>query len=99
MGKQVLCSIWDQHSGKASVTQCGKGVNCQSFGGEGTGSKATWTGLTMTLGRTYAFAWHRDSLGSGEVQHTCYFQADELKGTHEGGWKHIATFKSGMNRH
>jgi len=94
----VLCSIWDQSTGLAKMEKCGDDVVCEGFGGEGTGGKAKWY-FDWQLGKNYAFMLHRQpaSDGSGRVKHSCWFYAEELEGTHPGGWKHIATATSGMN--
>jgi hypothetical protein len=97
-GHQAICSIWDQSSGKAVTEKCGSGVTCKDFGGEGTGRQAIWK-FQWKMGKRYAFALHRIPLANGQVRNICWFYASELKSSYPGGWKHIATHRSGRAQH
>jgi len=96
-GDIVICSTWDQDSGKATVETCGEGVECTDFGGEGTGVRTRWR-WHWTLGRRYAFMVSRSELPGGRVESACWFHAGELEGDHPGGWKHISTTTTGRSR-
>merc|ERR1719356_1332373 len=83
-GDRVICSTWDQGSGedqRAKMEECGEGVSCVGFGGEGTGAKALWY-WQWTLGKTYAWMLHRKQLANGRIEHTCWFHAEELESTY-----------------
>lgn len=95
-GDRVICSTWDQSTGNAKMTECGAGVECVGFGGEGTGAKALWY-FKWAVGKRYAFVLSRAAIAEGRVEHKCWFYAEELEDTYPGGWKHIATATSGTN--
>jgi len=92
-------AVWDRQEkgGEAKIEKCGDGVNCDPFGGEGTGvhGMCCWDDITPAATETYSFITLRYKRPDGRCEVAGWIHLPQLSEKYPGGWKHVMTASSG----